>query len=772
MSTSAVWAQARPDVPATSPSLDRILPLEVTVNGDKSGTWPFVERQGMLYVSREALDDWRIQLRPGAQAITVRGVDYWPLAAVPGYAVKTNYANQSVDITFAAEAFTVTKLNTTAPERYKASPVLPSAFANYELTYSGAHDSVAGNTSSVGALLEVGGSNDWGVLTSSFAGRNLTRSTTDPSGWLRLETTFTRHLPDQHYTLRVGDSGTRVGLWGRGAYFGGVQFGTNYSLTPGFLTQPVPIVGGVSSAPSTVELYVNGVLRQVSQVPAGPFAIDNTAALSGSGEARIVVRDILGREIVLTQPFFTSASLLAKGLADWGAEAGSLRRDLGQASSHYGPQFGSGTWRYGVTDLFTVEGRGEATRAMQSAGAGVIAGLPGEILGKAALATSRDDSAGRGRHWMAGAEKHWVTTSLYFQYEGSSRSFRSLGLSDTVLPMRRQAVINATHTTASIGSLGFAIASLQPWGNPTTTSVSASYSMQLRGNSTLSANISKALGASGGTSVGISLQIPLEGNRQFTATAQSHGGRTDIYATASQTAGLDTQLGWRVLGGQLSGQAHAEGGLYYQGRDGTLYGDVSSTKTNTAVRAGASGGLVVADSRLFVTRRVEQSYALVEVKDQADVGVGLGTNMIAVTDPKGIALVPNLGPYVANQIRLNPQDLPLTADVESIEQIVVPAWRSGVKVNFPVRAGRAALVKINLEDGQPAPPGAVLRIENDKQEFWVARRGEAYVTGLQPGSRVELTWDGQHCPIEIVLPPAGKDDIARVGPVVCKGVKR
>ena len=40
------------------------------------------------------------------------------------------------------------------------------------------------------------------------------------------------------------------------------------------------------------------------------------------------------------------------------------------------------------------------------------------------------------------------------------------------------------------------------------------------------------------------------------------------------------------------------------------------------------------------------------------------------------------------------------AEIDNIEQIAVPPWRSGVKVVFPVRSGRAALLRIVLDNAQ------------------------------------------------------------------------
>ncbi|MFL6692379.1 MAG: fimbria/pilus outer membrane usher protein, partial [Ramlibacter sp.] len=251
---------------------------------------------------------------------------------------------------------------------------------------------------------------------------------------------------------------------------------------------------------------------------------------------------------------------------------------------------------------------------------------------------------------------------------------------------------------------------------------------------------------------------------------QHRSGHLDAYATASKTATEDDQIGWRVLGGELSSLEHAEAGAYYRGSHGNVYGEASASRGQSALRAGTAGALVLADGNLFSTRRIEQSYAVVEVKDFDNVGVGIGGNVLATTDAKGVALVPNLTPFVVNQIRLNPQDLPVSAEIDSIEDVVVPPLRSAVKLRFPVRSGRAALLRITLDDGEPVPPGAIVRVAGDAREFWVARRGEAYVSGIAADSRISVEWKSQQCPITMVLPPL-RDDIPRV-PVRCEGVKR
>ena len=56
---------------ASAVPADRLLPMEATVNGAKSGTWLFLERAGVLYAPREAFDEWRLALKPEVPSIAI-----------------------------------------------------------------------------------------------------------------------------------------------------------------------------------------------------------------------------------------------------------------------------------------------------------------------------------------------------------------------------------------------------------------------------------------------------------------------------------------------------------------------------------------------------------------------------------------------------------------------------------------------------------------------------------------------------------------------------
>lgn len=772
---AAVCQAQSPAAPAnaskSTPSSMRVTPLEVTVNGVNTGTWPVLERAGVLYAPSDAFAEWRVNRRDQASPIEFRGTSYWPISAVPGFSSTFNPANQSLDLIFSPQAFNATRVQNAAVAKTAPSPAIPSAFINYDLNYTRSHVRGFSESQDLGMLTELGVSGAWGVLTSSYFGRNLLDNAAlgTPRAWRRLETTYTKDLPQSNQTLRLGDAATVQGSWGRQVYFAGLQWGTNFALSPGYNTQALPLISGVSAAPSTVELYVNDALRQVSKVPTGPFAIDNFPVVSGSGDARVVVRDVLGRETVLVQPFSIHQDLLAQGLSAWSVEAGALRRDLGIDNAHYGPRFTSGVWRYGLTQQTTSEFKLEFSEQTRALGAGLSQALPGQHLGTLALVYSKDDAAGEGHLALLGLEKQGPMLSYALRWQTASDPFRTLG--DTAALARTQASANMTLATGAMGSFGVGVVRSESPVTGNLTTLNANHSVRVGQQASLITTLTRVTGnaiTTAGSALGFSLIIPLEKGFNLNASYTGKPGNSSGYLSANQSIRAEDGIGWRALSGTREGDAYAEGGVYMQGNKGMASIDLQASRTQQTLRLGGQGGLVAVGGQVFATQRQQQSYAIADVADYGDVRVTANGRSQGVTDSRGIAFITDLAPYQNNAVRLNPQDLPISAELDSIEVGIVPPWRSAVRATFPVRSGRAALLRITLDNGDAAPAGAVVRIEGDTQEFFVARRGEAYVTGLQATNKLTLRHNDMACKLDVALPPGSRDDITRLGPLVCK----
>jgi hypothetical protein len=124
----------------------------------------------------------------------------------------------------------------------------------------------------------------------------------------------------QRTTLLVGDTVSTPGWWGRAVRFGGVQYGTNFGLQPGFVTYPLMAVSGLASVPSTADILINNVRVAEQNVPAGPFTISNLPTDRRRQLGR-VVRD--PRKRVITQPFVAQQLL---GQASPSSRLGRARR--------------------------------------------------------------------------------------------------------------------------------------------------------------------------------------------------------------------------------------------------------------------------------------------------------------------------------------------------------------------------------------------------------------------------------------------------------------
>jgi outer membrane usher protein len=777
-----IYAQApvQPQARATTESEGRLLTFDTLVNGARGGAWPMLERAGQLYAPSDAFHDWRLPLPPAAAAFFFRGQNFYPLNGLPGFNSRIDAASQTIELQVSPLAFSTTRLapGGSAAASAPHDAALSALVFNYDLNYSAAES----GSRDLGLFSEAVWSGKLGVLTHSSVVRNMTGESgasggAAPRRAVRLETTYTRDSPRDQHTLRLGDSVTRPGLLGRQVFFGGAQIASNYSFTPGFTGQALPAVRGVSSTPSTVELYVNDVLRQVSTVPAGPFSIDNFPVVSASGEARIVVRDLLGRETVLVQPFFTHSLLLATGHSEWSLEAGRQRLDYGNTSNEYGAAFAAGLWRRGMSEEWTAEGRATAMRNLVEVAAGATLSLRQRMLGTLALAASRDRTAGSGQQWLMGLEHQGSAASFQAQARGATRHYRELGLDAEQLPMRSLFGANASVAIGEKATLGAGLVAQRFWNTtPRTTVASVNLGMRVGERASLNLNASRAIDGVNATALGLTMVVPLERRINAGLLVSRRAGQNDSHASASQMPPGELGSGWRVLAGHRLGEARAEAGLVHMGPRGVVSADLNGSAGQTAWRLGANGALVLADGHVFAARRIDNSFAVVEVPGLPDLSVGVRGMSPTRTDANGVALVNNLLPYQANPMRLDPLELPLSAEIDSIEASVVPAWRSAVKHRFPVRTGRSVLLRIVFDDGEAAPAGATLAVPGREETFYVARRGEAFVTGLDEKlldkSRARLTWKGGSCELAFALPPLERDDIARVGPLTCTGVPR
>lgn len=761
--------------PPQRPAL-RWQPLEVQINSATVGSWVLLERNGELMASESMLENWRVRPPPIGEAFEHLQDRWYPLSALAGFSAQFDKVEQALHLEFSAEAFQLSSLEPSEMKLQAQSPALWAGFVNYDLSLSQQDSSASPALRNAAGLWELGLSSPWGLLTSSHVLRQLNSTDgLEQREHVRLETTFNRDFPQYQLSLRLGDSNTSGEAGSRAVFFGGVQIGRNFNLRPGFVTQPVPILSGAATSPSTVELYVDGALRQVSRVPSGPFTLQDPSLLGVDGQVSLVVRDALGRETVMSQTLYRKAQLLAPGLSDWTVEGGTLRYQLGTATSYYGETFVSGHWRQGWLPGLTVLGQAQGSRELQNARAGAIVGLPAGWLLEVVGAYSENTQAGSGLEKSLGLQYQHAGLYLHAQTVHSQDSYRALGLM-TSPNYRSQDTISLGLPISNASNLAFSLARVRDQNTYTIETRSLVYSHQV-GPGRLNLSLTQVQGARQGYSHMLLWTMPLgpwAPRTNVQAFVSQRDEQTMFYAGMSKEPSPQAPWGWRLLNSQTAGATAQELGLYHLGQRTQLQADLKLSDNAQFGRLSLQGAWVVVDGDVYATPQSNSSMALVEVPGLADVGVGLHGRVQAYTDARGRALITQLQPYNNNTITLNANDLPIGAEIDNISIEVLPPQRSAIKALFQVRTGQSALLRLVLDDDTEVPAGAQLRIVNDidpARVFYVARKGQVFVTGLAQDNRLQVRFAEKACTLKLAVPSPNAQTIWRPPPQTCKEVK-
>jgi outer membrane usher protein len=633
-------------------------------------------------------------------------------------------------------------------------------FLNYNLLATRADTATTGAGS-----FELGAFGRWGSATttavaSSAAGK------TDAK---RLETTWTYAMPDRLATVRAGDTVNRAGAWGNAVRYGGAQYATDFGTQPNLVLTPGQFVAGQATVPSTIDVFVNNALVTQQAVKPGPFDITNIPPITGPGNVTLVVRDELGREQVITRPFYASPVLLRAGLTDFSYDLGFVRENLGIASNDYGPWIASGTYRRGISDRWTGEVRAEAQPSL--ANAGIASDVLIDDFGVfSASAAGGHNPLGSGGRVSLAFDRQSLGLSFNVQGAWTSPHFRLLGDTDSQLVVARQLLASAGYTFGRYGTLSAAYVARSYRDQPSTTIGSLGYSFEVERWGYFGVSMSRVRAEDRSTQFNATWTLPLGTSTSAAlsidrAHSSAAGADHDERALSIQrNLPLGEGFGYRL---RASDQGPRQAEIDYQNRYGTYSAEVAQAQGQTGERVSASGGVGFISGNVFLSRTINDSFGLVRVPGYPDVRVYSENQEIGRTNAAGELIVPRLLPYQKNTVRIEQGDLPFDAEFDVLARDAVPYSRSGVVVEFAVKPSRGALVKIMQDDGAPVPAGAQVRVEGQDGAFPVALDGDAYLTGLAARNRAVATWPDHECAFEFDYPTIG-DPQPRLGPFVCR----
>jgi len=751
--------------PQDSPAPEAMMIL-LSINAQASDKAVLVlrDRTGQWLLPVDALRSAGVQLSD-IVPVQVGGEAYVPLSAFSTTDPSFDSARLQLDIHLRPERFVASRLNS----RSLRSPVqrapVAGAYLNYDVLFD--HTSAGRGVS---LFAEAAAAIGHGVASSHhlFSDRPGIRES------VRLETTYTLDDLPRVASLRLGDAVTRpANALGRPVRFAGIQWATNFQTQPGLVTLPVATVSGQAALPSTIDLYVDNVLQAREPVRPGPFSITSLPVVSGDGEVLVRVTDLAGQQTLISQRFYASTMMLAPGLSDYSFELGALRRQFGLRSSDYGESFVSGSWRHGLSQQLTVElGASLQRGGPASVLGGVAAAFPGVGIATAGIGLS-DGPDRTGAQFALGFERRTRSHTFSVRSLYASDGFRQIGV-DVPQVLKRLDSAFYGYRINGVGHLGFSFTRQQRQASEPVTIATASLSSRPTVWGSLILSLSETRADRTDQHIGL-FWVKGLGRDTSVSAFHSRTGAGSVQDAIQLQKNMAPGEGWGYRL-QAAREAAQQASVFGQNAYGFARLELAELNGETSARAALAGGVATLDGRWFAARRIDGSFGVVGLPGFANIRVYVDNQLAGRTNADGYALLPRLYPNMKNNVSIEQLDLPIDVQVDTLKMRPVPAWRSGVRIDFPVRYAAAATLELIRANGGPVPAGAVVTrvadAENRESEsgegerFMVGYQGLVYLNGLKPENQLRVQWPGGTCMASVPY-EAAKGQIPYLGQFTC-----
>jgi outer membrane usher protein len=728
-------AQTGPIVLPPDAKLLRDTVVSVSINGHPViPSVPVVEVPGLGFAIGKSDYD-TLGLHAARPWMAVRGEEeYVVLNRVKGLSLA--FDSQKLALAMQAD---VSLFNSTRVQVYTEKPpeirrANTGAYVNYDLVASSRAGTQLGT-----AVVEAVGFSPYGSLVSNhlLARTNSPLSLSQqPSSSVRLESYYQLDRPDALQRIRLGDSISASSGMGRSVNYAGLKFGTDFSLNPNLVSMPLLQANGSARVPSTVDLYVNGSLQRRIDVPAGPFTLDQIPAVTGNGNARIVVRDQQGREQIIEQPFYRTPTQLRPGLASYTLDIGAQRQNFGLASNEYGDRFGVISGRLGLSDWLTGEARLEAIQAgSRGAGLGFISNLGS---GHALAPTFQWSHSPNGNGWGAQLGYTFIGNSLRLaaQLERYSAGFTQVGFGPNEIAVEQRAFLSAGLRLGLLTDFGIFISQNTPRGSDRVRIGSLSLSHRIARDWTVTGNVSHTLtlnssgaNTSKSTSGTVILNYVLDNQTSVSAGGQltdngsnrTHSGSVRVSRRPEIDGGWGAEL-------ELSDPQQMRLRGEYLGRSGTVSAEVAKfpSDSTAALRVSAQGAIAAIGGGVTTSRKIDDSFILVRAPDAPDEYVMRGGRKYKLNS-SGETVMERVQPYQQTRVAVVPVGMPLELEIgKAEERIAVPA-KAGVVLDLNVRRNLPASFFLMIA-GKVPNSGSKVLISN--KEFTVGLDGLVYIPDI------------------------------------------
>lgn len=692
------------------------------------------------------------------------------LDTIEGLASRYDEEQQLLELTLPSEWLPHQQLGETSIYDLTPAQSDPGLLFNYDLFYSDSEEAAR----YLSGFFEQRVFGGFGVVENTGVYRHTFNDVgAQEDGYRRYDTYWRYNDQPRMTSYQMGDLISGALTWNSAVRMGGVQVSRNFDLRPDLVTYPLPRFSGDAQVPSSVDLFINNARISSDEIAPGPFTLSNVPFISGAGTATVVTTDALGRQVATNVPFYVTNSLLQKGLYDYSLSIGQLRKDYGVRDFGYGSNASSGTFRYGVSDGFTLESHAEVGEALRQGGLGGTF-----AVGRWGTLTTSYSHSGyddlRGYQYSLGYSYYSSLFGVGMQRVQRSAGYTDLGrvaaLENGILDSamaRRMDQLTFSVNPRDWGSFGIGYFASEARDGELTRILNLSWSRSLWGNSSLYLSLNRQIGGEGYSAM-MQFILPF-----------------DMFSTLSASIERNTEGDYRqrigygrtppVNGGVGYNLAYADGGGRYAQADVTWrnrYNQVQVGIYDDAGRrsqwANMAGSLVVMNGGAFATNRISDAFVLVSTTGFADVPVSFENQLIGRTDGSGHLLVPWVPSYYRGQYEVDPLGLPANVRVPEVTHEIAVHQGSGALLTFDMQRVIAASIVLIDSRGEVLPRGSKAYLVGSDNTTYVGWDGLVYFEGLAEHNRVRIELpEGNTCEATFELKDP-EEEMALVGPLTCR----
>lgn len=613
----------------------------------------------------------------------------------------------------------------------------------------------------------------WGTLSNTGQYRNTIGSQVEGStlnnGYRRYDTTWRFSDDERLLTYEAGDVISGALPWSSSVRLGGVQLSRDFAVRPDLVTYPLPQFAGEAAVPSSVDLFINGYKSSSSDLQPGPYTLTNIPFINGAGEAVVVTTDALGRQVSTTVPFYVTSTLLQKGLSDFSVAAGTLRRDYTVRDFGYGPGVASGSFRYGLSDTFTLESHAEASNSLTLGGLGGNLRLGNFGVLNTALSQSQFNGE-KGQQLSLGYQYSSQRYSLSYQRVRRRDQYADLTLIDTPFASlsKRSEQVTLSLSLDSYGSIGAGYFDVQADDDSRTRLLNLTWSKQLWHNTSFYLSANREIGDSN-WAMQAQLVIPFDMYGSLSlSNERSQAGENRQRVNYSRAVPTDGGVGYNLGYARGDGSAYRQADLTWRLQSVQLQAGVYGSSNAQTRWADASGSLVWMDKQVFAANRVNDAFVVVSTDGFAGVPVLYENQKVGETDRNGHLLVPWSSAYYRAKYEIDPLNLPSNVQTPQVEQRVAVRRGSGYVLEFPVRRVTAASITLVDAQHQNLPLGSLVKHEQSGAQAVVGWDGLVYLEGLAEHNTLRVTvGEGHTCQATFEL-DIKQEQVPLIGPLVCQ----